>query len=158
MSKEIPLTKGRFAIVDDDLFEELQQYRWHFTSGYACRSIKVNGEFKTISMHRHIAQAPIDLEVDHINGNGLDNRQCNLRPCTHQENQWNRRNHVRPNQYRGVTWHKKSKKWRARIRAHGKERALGYFSTREDAAKAYNMAASEVYGKFACLNSIGVIA
>jgi len=102
-------------------------------------------------MHRVIL--PDAEEVDHINGNGLDNRRANLRPATGIENRRNRRrSRKNTSGYAGVSWDKVNRKWYAYITADGRMRALGRFDTAEEAALARDRAALELHGEFARLN------
>jgi hypothetical protein len=96
--KEIPLTKGAVAIVDEEDYERLiAQGNWHlFSGGYAARSVK-KPRRKTVLMHKEILPGPSDLEVDHINGDGLDNRRANLRLVSHSANLHNHQSAVRSN-------------------------------------------------------------
>jgi AP2 domain-containing protein/HNH endonuclease len=110
-----------------------------------------------VPLHRLIMNAPADKEVDHINGDTLDNRRCNLRICSHKENL---RNQKLPKNsksgYKGVTWYKRIKKWRSHIRLNKKQIHLGYFDDIKLAANAYNEAAIKYFGEFAKLNDLGV--
>ena len=155
MVKEIELTKGKITIVDDKDYEWLSQYKWHALKGtntsYAGRSIRNGNKKEHFLMHRLILQVPKDFEVDHRNGNGLDNRRENLRPCTKSQNQQNR--HIlkgTTSRFRGVSSNRD--KWRARIKFLQKEQHLGTFTSEEDAAEAYNTAARTYFGEFARLN------
>lgn len=143
--KEIPLTKGKVTLVDDADYAWLLQQRWRFRSGYA-RSDKT-------SMHRLIMNAPRDMEVDHINGDTLDNRRKNLRLATVKQNRMNRSKHkITSSQYKGVSWEKRSSKWRARIKLNRKFIYLGIFASEIDAANAYDKAAHIYHGEFARAN------
>jgi hypothetical protein len=95
------------------------------------------------------------MKVDHINGDGLDNQRCNLRLATHSENLRNR-GYTKKNtsRYKGVTWYKPYKKWRAQIKTDHKMKNLGYFDIPEEAAEAYNEAAKKYHGSFAWLNKL----
>jgi hypothetical protein len=145
-----------FTIVDDEDYDELNKLKWHRSdTGYAVRRYKVNGIKTTFRMHRIIINAPKEKEVDHINCDPLDNRKCNLRTCTRHENLLNRR--VVPNtssKYKGVTWYKPYKKWRAMIGYKKKPMHIGYFDSEIDAAISYNDAAIKYFGEFANLNNI----
>lgn len=108
-----------------------------------------------VFMHRFIMMAPEGLEVDHINGNRLDNRECNLRIVTPSKNQYNRRMQ-RNNKtgYKGVSFDRSRGKFMASISANGKQINLGRFKTAEEAARAYNQAALELHGEYAFLNDV----
>lgn len=152
--KSIPLTQGRFALVDDDDFEYLNQFNWYCSSGYAVRKLKTqNGKRLSMKMHREILKTPDNMTTDHINGNKLDNRKENLRICTQAENTRNRpadRNST--SGYKGVSWNNRLSKWICQIKANGKSRHLGVFSNPEEAAKVYDAEAIVLFGSFAKLN------
>lgn len=147
--KEIQLLNGRMAIVDDEDYEMLIKHRWSFCkTGYAMRAT---------TMHREIMNGPMGMSVDHINGNGLDNRKENLRICTHSQNRKNQKistGYTSP--YKGVSRLTGSKKWRTVIMVNYKSVHIGVFDDEEDAAYAYNKAALEYFGEFARLNTIPV--
>jgi len=152
-AKLIPLTQGKFAIVDPEDFDELCQYKWTAAKSpntfYAVRSV----QGRQIRMHRLITSAPKGLVVDHRNHNGLDNRKENLRLCTRPENARNQRPQTgRSSKYKGVCWHKNQKKWTARVYSNGVTYHLGSFNSEIQAAKAYDKKARELFGQFACLN------
>lgn len=156
--KRIPLTQGKYAIVDDDDYEELKQYKWyaHKKSGkyYAARNIKQNDQFKKVFMHRVIMGVLPNIHIDHINGNGLDNRKCNLRICDASQNAANQKPQVnKSSKYKGVRWYSPLKKWRAQIWHNNKSIHLGYYQDEAKAAQAYNKKAAELFGKFARLNN-----
>lgn len=162
----IELTQGYVALVDEGDIEVLSRYRWKIlkASGklYACRSRKLPGKkHVTLLMHRAILDAPKGLNVDHRNGNGLDNRRCNLRLATDAENQRNRGVAFGTSRFKGVHWNKPRKIWHSQI-ANGEIcggnhhiRFLGYYEKEEDAALAYDRKAIELFGEFACLNLPG---
>jgi hypothetical protein len=136
--KEIQLTQGKVAIVDDEDFEYLNQWKWHaiksINTYYAVRCSWINGKDHTRIMHRIIMNNPINKSIDHINHNGLDNRKENLRICTCRENSINR---LKPNPtgYCGVSKH--GRKFRSRIWINGKICTIGTFLTAELAGNAY---------------------
>jgi hypothetical protein len=106
-------------------------------------------------MHREILRPPGHLVVDHINHNGLDNRKANLRHATRAQNNFNRLIIIREDsssKYKGVSWRKRKKKWRARICINGERKHIGYFKDEIHAAKAYDKAAKKYHGEFASLN------
>lgn len=148
----IPLTQGRFALVDADDYEWLSQYRWQATFNgtkwYACTSRKG----KTIWMHRLIMNAPRGKVVDHYDGNGLHNRRASLRICTRQQNAYNSRHRGGTSQFKGVHFEKATGKWRATIVFKGEHFNLGLYDDEVDAARAYDRKAIELFGEFAYLN------
>ena len=159
--KEIQLTQGKVALVDDEDFEYLSQWKWYAnkSSGnyYAITTKLVNGVFFNykLLMHRVIMNEPYKLSVDHINHNTLDNRKCNLRVCTHAENMYN--NKLSKNNttgFKGVRFNKNSNKYLAYIGYQNKDIFLGSYKTIIEAAEAYNKAANKFFGKFANLNKI----
>ena len=149
----IPLTQGKFAIVDAEDYDWLSQYKWYAskqgTSFYACR---VKGS-TTVSMHREIMKAPKGLMCDHKNHNSLDNRKSNLRLCTRAQNQYNKcakKNCL--SRYKGVILRRDCRKWSARIGFNYKRIHLGHFFDEIKAALAYDNKAIELFGEFAYLN------
>lgn len=156
MTKEIPLTKDKVALVDDEDYEELSKYKWYYTvSGYAARDGRNTGrtEGSVIYMHKYLI--PSDDQVDHINRNKLDNRKRNLRPATNAENGRNRgaQSNNRSG-YRGVSWSKVAGKWSAELWMEGTKYYLGLYDDIEEAARMYNFWANDIHGEFACLNEI----
>lgn len=163
--KEIQLTQGQVALVDDEDFEWLNTYKWHaYWNGDTCSyyvkrnlSIKMDGTLGTVRMHRQILSLSTGdrTQVDHINHDTLDNRRENLRIASNAENGRNRRAHRDGTSgFKGVTFHKLRGKWMAAIKHAGKSLYLGLFLTREEAAIAYNEAALKYYGEFALLNEL----
>ena len=158
--RRIPLSQGKYAIVDPDDYERISRHKW-----YACRRNRtyyaIRGQWSpllkkrlTISMHREIIDVPDDLFVDHINHNGWDNRKANLRPATAAENAQNAR-YPKINttsKYRGVWYNKKKKRWRAVIGVNNTRKVIGSFRNEIDAGKAYDKAARLYYREFAILN------
>lgn len=153
MTKEISLANGNTTIIDDDMFDYLNQWKWYNHSGYARRDIIIDGRKKSIHMHRVIANTPEGMETDHINNNGLDNRRINLRICTHAQNRMN--NKIQSNNksgFAGVSWYKRDKTWAANIELNGKAYYLGRYNNIEDAINAYKEKAIELFGEFAPLD------
>lgn len=162
--KQIPLTQGKVALVDDQDFEYLNQWKWHIhskSSIYASRSFNYKsaetGKWtcKQIFMHHIILPTPEGLFVDHINGNRLDNTRKNLRLCTIEENARNSKACNNKGNPKGITWKPSLKKWEAKIRANKKTLYLGVYKEIEDAARAYDEAAKIYFGDFARLNNVG---
>ena len=157
MTKELVLTKGLVALVDDEDFVLLSAFRWsaqkqHNGTFYAVRGRRVGGRCETIRMHRSIINAPSNVQVDHINGDGLDNRKANLRMATSQENNRNRTKAPRGSStFKGVSM-RESGRWSARITVNGNGIYLGTFDSEKDAAHAYNEKARELFAEFAKLN------
>lgn len=153
--KYIELTKGEYAIVDDEDYETLNSYKWQYTNdGYTTRRLK-GQKGKIIPMHRQIMKPPKGIYVDHINHNTLDNRRTNLRLCTRAENyqnQFKQKNNT--SGYKGVNWYSKYGKWQATIMSEKHLKHLGYYYKIEDAARAYNQAAKLYHGAFAALNDV----
>ena len=149
--KEIPLTQGKVAIVDDDMFEYLNQWKWHLSKfGYAVRKPK-----EQIYMHRLIMGSPKGMATDHINRDKLDNRRENLRTCTTSENMQNRgKQSNNTSGYKGVFWSIPAKRWRAQIVVMKKAIHLGLFDTPEEAHEEYLKAEKKHFGEFAYLNQV----
>jgi hypothetical protein len=150
--KIIRLTKGRITLVDDEDFERLSKRSWCFgDNGYAHRRLN---KAKKIYMHREIADhLGLVGRIDHVNGRRCDNRRENLRAATHQQNQWNQKvRRSNASGFKGVFWRADRSKWYAHITVDRKSHYLGYYSTAEEAAKAYNRAAEKYFGEFARVN------
>lgn len=145
--------EGKFAKVDPEDFDELSQFTWRANpSGYAIRSVWSKNYF----MHRDIAQPPEGMLTDHINGDTLDNRRCNLRLCLHAENMRNRRIGSKgSSQYKGVSRSKYEGRWQAIIGADKRSFNCGTYDSEEAAARAYDSAAVHFFGEFARTNFSG---
>jgi hypothetical protein len=152
----IPLTQGQNAIVDAADYEWLNQWPWYADWGGRKKNFYVQrfqGR-KVIRMHRFILGCKKRSEHgDHINGNTLDNRRANLRKCTVTQNNRNMRlPQHNTSGFKGVSWEKRRGQWETYITIKNKKKHLGYFSSREDGARAYDKAAKKHFGKFALLN------
>lgn len=156
---EIPLTQGKFTVVDDEDYEWLMQWKWFAVKAgktyYARRASYKNGRLSPIPMHREILGLLYGDGTlgDHRNRNGLDNRRNNLRVASAQLNCYNKgmqKNNT--SGFRGVTWDKRSEQWLAQIRVDRKTKGLGYYPIKKDAAIAYDNAAIKYFGTDAILN------
>jgi hypothetical protein len=161
--KEIKLTQGKVALVDDEDYDELRRYRWSAAKKgntyYVRRGGNSKRGIKQIIMHRIIIGAKDDDFVDHRDGNALNNQKINLRICKPQQNSWNSKPHCNSlSKYKGVTLRANAslkKRWRAGIEINGKNIHLGDYYTEEEAALAYDKAAIKRQGEFARLNVNG---
>ena len=164
-SKEIPLTQGKAAIVDDQDFEWLTRYKWcahkNRNTFYAIRqSSRKNGKQTKILMHRELLglKSGDPWECDHKDGDGLNNRRDNLRFATRAQNHQNARSdrlyakHPTSSRFKGVCWHRGCAKWQAQIWVEGRQTHLGYFDSETEAAHAYDDMARKYFGEFARLN------
>lgn len=157
--KEIQLTQGKVALVDDIDYPTLSTLKWYAMKTpagfYAIRSIKKPSR-KAILLHRVVLCPPTGMSVDHINGDTLDNRRSNLRIATHGQNMMNRKtNCLSVSGLKGVRRSRRSQRrerWEAGIYVDNKRVHLGTFDTSEEAARAFDKAAFERYGSFARLN------
>lgn len=155
--KEIPLTQGKVALVDDADYDWLMQWKWFARASrgkfYAMRKIKTAKGRGHVFMHNIILPPDNERRPDHINGNGLDNQRGNLRLATQLENTHNagaRKDGRSP--YKGVIWHGSTQRWRARITVNKQRLHLGTFTDQISAAHAYDAAARIYHGVFARTN------
>jgi len=150
--KEVELTNGGKVLVDDDDFDVLSRSQWFWSSPkktkYAFR-LKDN-----IRMHRILLDAKENEIVDHVNGDGLDNRRANLRFVTPRQNAQNKRPKIEG--MKGVEYDKPTDMYRARIRKEGQKISLGYYRTAREAAVAYNGAAKSLFGEYAWTNDLSM--
>lgn len=147
--REIYIHPGRYMLVSDCDYERLAYMNWSISpTGYVWHARSCT------YVHRKIMNPPAGIEVDHINGNPLDNRRSNLRLATRAQNTRNRKKPIRgvTSQYKGVTWDKSRNKWLAAIGFSGRRINLGRFVLEIDAALAYDRAAIRYFGEFARLN------
>jgi len=158
--KLIPLSRGLSAMVDDADFDFLNQWKWQAlkksNTFYAVRTIEVDGVKKGVRMHRFLLQIHDPcVDVDHRDGNGLNNQRFNIRPCAHGENMMNRTiNAGSKTGYKGVTFRSDHKNYRVRIGVAKKVITIGHFDCPIEAARAYNDAAILYHGEFARLNDL----
>lgn len=151
--KEIQLINGGVTLVSDEDYEYLMNWKWRrIDSTSTSYVVRRGANTHRVHMHRVIMKPPSDMVVDHINGNGLDNRRENLRVCTTRENVQNKRMPVHNTVgYKGVTRHH-SGKYQAQITVNGKHKNLGIYSDPLEAAHVYDNAAIKYFGEFARIN------
>jgi HNH endonuclease/AP2 domain len=154
--RTIPLHGGFEAIVNAKDFKRVSEHLWFvkisYDTAYARRVIRSGGVARYQGLHTYLINPKNGREVDHRNGNGLDNRRSNLRPATHRQNQRNRKKVNGASKYKGVSWCKRTRRWESYIHVNGKKRLLGHFKVESDAAGAYDKAARIYYRNFASLN------
>lgn len=149
MPKKILVGDSQFAIVDDEDFERVSKHNWHImrsngnSPGYAVSKLR---------MHRLIIDAPPGFLVDHINGDTLDNRKCNLRLCNNSQNQQNTQSRGGSSKYKNVSFQRRTGKWMAAFLFNGVRYNCGLWDNEEDAARAVDKKRGEVCGDFASKN------
>lgn len=160
--RQIPLTHGQVALVDEKDAACLPSVKWHAIYNartkkwYATASLQHGMKVRTVYMHRYILNAPQGMHVDHINGDGLDNRRSNLRLATRSQNQHNRRTQYNnATGYKGVSYFKNDRSYWMQFQVNGRRVRVGGFKTAMEAAKAYDRLAREHHGAFARLNFPG---
>lgn len=146
-----------FALVDDEDFEHLNQWKWSADKRrktfYAIRSVAKDGRRTTVRMHVEIMGARPGVEIDHQDGDGLNNQRLNLRPATEAQNQWNvTKRGGETSSYKGVSWCSRFQRWKSHISVNGVHTFLGSYPSEELAAAAYNFAARRAHGAFARVN------
>lgn len=152
--QEIPLTRGLVALVDDEDYAEVSKYKWFANNnGYAARNVKdqSTGKRTTLVMHRILMglEQGDTRQVDHVDGNRVNNCRSNMRIVMPAENAKNRKgNHNNTSGYKGVVWRKSSRKWVAQIGVNGKKVGLGYFDDPQKAYEAYCAASIRLHGEF----------
>lgn len=155
MTKEIPLTRGKAALVDAEDYEELSKHNWQFstTIGYAVGQIRYSDDkySEKILMHRYIMGTGEGLHTDHINGDKLDNRKENLRICTPSENFVNRGICKKRNKsgYKGVYWSERDKMYQVTMRKNSKTYYVGMYKDIDEAIKMYDFWIVQMWGEYA---------
>ena len=151
----VELSQGLFALVDETDLEKVVKLNWHALADehthYAIAHVRTGGRYvRSWKMHRYLLEIDSPkLIIDHVNGNGLDNRRCGLRTCTNAENLRNRR--VSSNsrsRLKGAYWCEQGQRWRSSVLEDGKQKHLGYFDTPEEAHAAYCAEAQKLHGDF----------
>ena len=160
--KKIELTQGKVALVDDEDYDFVNQWKWQAAKWqggfYAVRSEYIGGgsknpKFKRFKMHRVILQAKDGFDVDHRDTDGLNNQRYNLRQCTRIQNKQNGKPYKGgTSAYKGVCFIKKRKRWVSAITFNKKRFQIGYFKDEICAAKAYDLKARELFGEYARTN------
>ena len=161
--REIKLTQEKVALVDDEDFERSNRFRWYAVRQsemiwYACRCIITPNQSNRVqSLHRYILDPEESSHVDHINGDGLDNRRVNLRIASHAQNMRNgRKQKNNTSGFIGVWWAKRNRVWVAGVRINGKLIYVGSFNNPVLAAKARDDKAKELHGEYASLNFLAI--
>lgn len=158
LTKFLALSQGFESLVDASDFDYLSQYSWHYSHGYAKSRIKTSEGWKYFYLHRFLLNAAKGVQIDHINGDSLDNRKCNLRICNNQQNSMNTglsKNNT--SGFKGVSLERKTNKWWAKLMYNRKVVHIGFYHNKEDAAREYDKAAIEFFGEFALTNeSLGL--
>lgn len=158
--KTIPLTRGKIALVDDDLYGHLSRWKWcavkQHRVWYAIRAITVAPRKRVfLGMHRIVMGASRSQRVDHRDGNGLNNQRENLRFADCSNNAANLRIiATNTSGFKGVSYSSANRKWEAQVKVHKRSVHLGRFEAIEDAARAYDLAAIEHFGEFALTNKM----
>ncbi len=150
------LIKNKIILIDIEEWEKLKEFKWyiHTTNQGAQACITSDKSFNSIYMHRVILNAPKSLQVDHIDGDTLNNQKSNLRLVTNSQNQMNKKIHKNNKSgFKGVTWFTRYKKYRARININKKQIFLGHFSTKEEAFSAYLEAVKKYHGEYSSIYS-----
>jgi len=149
----VPLTRGYEAVIDAADVPLVNGFNWQAMvtsrSVYAQRTDRTDPKPRSVRMHRTIVGEPAGLQVDHIDGDGLNNQRDNLREVTPSQNAKNQRKHRdNTSDLKGVSFHKRDGKWSAQIGVDGKQKHLGYFDTKEEAYLAYCEASAKYHGEF----------
>ena len=151
--KEIKLTQGKVALVDDEDDPVLSRLRWYSRNRGNNWYVISHPCYKgyPIQMHSLLINCPLGSHTDHKDCNGLNNQKSNLRIVSNQQNQWNGRRHKNcKSKYKGVHWHSARRKWQ--IDCGG--RYFGLYTDEEEAARLYNEIARDMYGEYARLNEV----
>ena len=156
---EIQLTQGKVALIDDEDYERVSQHKWYAHKKKRSKQwyVRTKIKQKTVTLHRFILDLPkYKPLVDHIDNNGLNNQKSNLRVVTPYQNSLNRKPRTDgTSQYKGVSWHKRDKRWEVYINPKNQKRVyVGGTKCEKTAAKMYNKAAKKYFGEYAWLNPV----
>jgi hypothetical protein len=144
-----------YALVDDEDYEFLNKFNWSYKTGNKTCYARTYIKGKDVEMQVMLCPVEYPLQVDHKNGNGLDNQKQNLRPATYSQQQANNISRRKgSSKFRGVCWNQNKQKWVAQLIFEGDKQFLGYFSSEKEAAIAYNNSAIKHFGEFAKLNEV----
>lgn len=151
--KLIPLSQGRFAMVDDRDFEELSELKWSCSGKKTRPYAAAYSDGEWLYMHRVVAKPEAGMFVDHRDGDTLNNQRSNLRCCQHRQNIRNSKISKRNKTgFKGVSFNTQKNRFVAHIKVNYRSKYLGYFNNARDAAAAYNRAAMKWFGAFSNLN------
>lgn len=155
MTREVPLTKGYVALVDEEDYALVSRFKWMLNGNPKKRACcyAVTSDDSRVAMHRMIIGARAGQVIDHANGDGLDNRRANLRPCTQQQNMRNRRiSKNNQSGFKGVYRRAGERRFAAALTVDKKQITVGWYDTALEAGVAYDLAAKQLFGEFARLN------
>lgn len=153
MTKEIKLTRGQVTLIDDEDVAKLDRFKWQaFWSGRAWYAKSTPGYLHRIIM----GVSNPRIQVDHIDGNGLNNQRSNLRIATNQQNQFNRKKSLGNSRYKGVSHNKRQHDWECYISLNRKRMFIGRYKEEWKAGIAYNNMARKLFGEFAKLNRVTI--
>jgi hypothetical protein len=153
--KQIKLTQGKVALIDDQDFAEVSKRKWFAVfDGYNWYASSRDGTHRHMRMHTFLMKPPSGVRIDHWDRNGLNNQRRNLRICTQSQNCHNRYFRIaNKSGFKGVSWKKTNRKWCAQIKVGPKVMHLGLFKDPKEAAKVYDQAALDHFGEFALTNA-----